>query len=228
MITDYSPLWISLKTATTATIITFVLGIFIARWMAGYRGRAKGLIDGLLVLPMVLPPTVIGFILLYTFGRNGPIGQFLMYFDITVIFTWWATVIAATVVAFPLMYKTARAAFEQIDYTYIEAAKTLGYNEWQIFWRVLLPLSWPGVIAGTILAFARALGEFGATLMLAGSIPGKTQTVPVAIFFAVEAGQMERAFAWVVIMVVISLLMVVVTNDWQQRRFAVFAKTRRD
>lgn len=227
MLMDYSPLLISLKTAFTATTITFFLGIFAAYFMASYRGKLKALIDAFLILPMVLPPTVIGFILLLFFGRNGPVGKFLLNFDISIIFTWWATVLAATVVAFPLMYKTARAAFEQIDYSCVEAAKVLGRNNWQVFWEVIIPLSWPGVIAGTVLAFARALGEFGATLMLAGSIQGKTQTVPVAIFFAVDSGQMERAFAWVVIMVVISLLVVALSNHWLDSNYSAKMGQRR-
>lgn len=226
MITDLTPLWISMKTATTATVITFFLGIAVAYWMAHYQGRLKGIIDGVLILPMVLPPTVIGFILLLIFGKQSFVGKFLANFDITIVFTWWATVIAATVVAFPLMYKTARGAFEQIDLSYIEAARTLGYNDWSIFWRVVLPLSWPGVAAGTILSFARALGEFGATLMLAGSIPGRTQTVPIAIYFAAEGGNMDRAFVWVVIIIVISLLVVVLSNVWSKNRYSSLGSRR--
>jgi len=226
MVTDFTPLWISLKTATTATVITFFVGMAVAYWMANYQGRGKGIIDGFLILPMVLPPTVMGFILLLVFGKNSFVGKFLAGFDITIVFTWWATVIAAAVVAFPLMYKTARGAFEQIDSSYIEAAKTLGYNEWSIFWRVVLPLSWPGVAAATILAFARALGEFGATLMLAGSIPGKTQTVPIAIYFASEGGNMEKAFAWVIIIIAVSLFVVVFSNMWTGKKYSAIGKVR--
>src|SRR6476469_7488102 len=186
---DLSPLWISLKTSFVATIFAFVAGIGVAGWMFAYRGKGKGLIDGILTLPLVLPPTVIGFLLLLLLGRNSPLGQLLMQFEITIIFSWFATVIAATVVAFPLMYKSVLTAFKQIDKDLINCARTLGASEARIFWQVLLPLAWPGVVAGTIMTFARALGEFGATLMLAGSIPGKTQTMPVAIFFAAEAGK---------------------------------------
>ncbi|MEO0536095.1 MAG: molybdate ABC transporter permease subunit [Cyanobacteria bacterium P01_A01_bin.123] len=205
---DFTPLWISLRTTLTATLLAFLLGITAARWMMTYRGRARSLIDGVLTLPLVLPPTVVGFLLLLLLGKNGPVGQLLNALGISIIFTWPATVIAATVVAFPLMYKTVLGAFEQIDLTLVSSARTLGASEWRIFWQVLLPLAWPGVLAGTILAFARALGEFGATLMVGGSIPGVTQTIPIAIFFAAEAGRMTVALAWVLLMVAVSLAVI--------------------
>jgi molybdate ABC transporter permease protein len=203
--TNLTPVWISLKTATVATIITFFLGIMAARWMLGYRGKSREVIESLLTAPLVLPPTVIGFLLLLLLGKNGFIGQILAYFDSKVIFSWYATVIAATVVAFPLMYKTALGAFKQIDANLFACARTLGASESKVFWQIMLPLAKPGLLAGTLLAFARALGEFGATLMLAGSIPGKTETIPIAIFFAAESGQMDRALLLVIIMLVISL-----------------------
>lgn len=212
MIVDMNPLWISLKTATTATIITFFLGIFIARWMAYSKIRGKAFIDVVLILPMVLPPTVVGFLLLMLLGTNGFIGQALAKFDINIIFSWEATVIASTVVAFPLMYKTARGAFEQIDYNLIDAGKTLGLSDWEIFWKLIMPISWPGIGAGVILSFARALGEFGATLMLAGSIPGKTQTIPIAIFFAVDGSDINKAFFWVLIVLIISFSSIFALN----------------
>jgi molybdate ABC transporter permease protein len=202
---DSTPVWISFKTATTATIITFFLGIMAARWMLGYRGRYKEVIESLLTAPLVLPPTVVGFLLLLLLGKNGFIGQILDRFNITVIFSWYATVIAATVVAFPLMYKTALGAFKQIDKNLLACARTLGASEARIFWQIMLPLAKPGLLAGTLLSFARALGEFGATLMLAGSIPGKTQTIPIAIFFAAESGAMDEALLWVLIILAISL-----------------------
>jgi molybdate transport system permease protein len=211
---DLSPLWISLKTSFAATIFAFVAGIAVAGWMFAYRGKGKGLIDGILTLPLVLPPTVVGFLLLLLLGRNSLLGQLLMQFEITIIFSWSATVIAATVVAFPLMYKSVLTAFKQIDKDLINCARTLGASEARIFWQVLLPLAWPGVVAGTIMAFARALGEFGATLMLAGSIPGKTQTMPVAIFFAAEAGKMNEALIWVLIIVAIALGAIASINYW--------------
>ena len=215
---DFSPLWISLKTATIALIIIFFLGIAAAYWMLGYRGRWKSLIEGVFVAPLILPPTVLGFILLLLFGKNGPLGQLLDLFNFRIVFTWYAAVITATVVAFPLMYKTTLGAFEQVDANLLQVARTLGATERKIFWRLLLPLSFPGVLAGLTLAFARALGEFGATLMLAGNIPGQTQTIPMAIFFAVEAGAMTEAWIWVFIIILISLSGIIAVNLWQSQR----------
>jgi len=207
-----SPLWISLKTAAVATVLTFLIGIAAARWMLTYEGKGRGWIDGLLTLPLVLPPTVVGFLLLLLLGRNSPLGQLLQHLGIQVIFSWPATVIAATVLAFPLMYKVTLAAFEQVDRDLLQAARTLGATDTRSFWQILLPLAWPGILAGTILAFARALGEFGATLMLAGSIPGQTQTLPVAIFFAAEAGATVQALVWVLVMVGIALIVIAGLN----------------
>ncbi len=214
--TNLIPIWISLKTATTATIITFFLGIIAAWWMLNYRGKFKGLIEGLLTAPLVLPPTVVGFLLLLLLGKNGFIGQILDFFGVKIIFSWYATVIASTVVAFPLMYKTALGAFKQIDSNLLACARTLGASEWTIFWRIILPLAKPGMIAGTLLAFARSLGEFGATLMLAGSIPGRTETIPIAIFFAAEGGEMDRALLLVIIMLAISLGVIMAINYWTE------------
>ena len=211
---DFSPLWISIKTAFAATIVAFIFGIAAARLVSGYKGKLKGLIDGLLTLPMVLPPTVVGFLLLVVLGKNSPVGKLLYSIGTQIIFSWSATVIAASVVAFPLMYKTARGAFEQIDTNVLNAARTLGVSEWRIFWRIMVPMAWPGVAAGSVLAFARALGEFGATLMVAGNIPGKTQTIPVAIYFAVEGGEMGKAVAWVVLIFGISLVVMTMMNYW--------------
>ncbi len=224
---DWSPLFISLKTAFTATVLTFFAGLAIAYRVARYKGRLRGLIDTLLTLPMILPPTVVGFFLLLIFGKNGPIGSFLFKLGLRVIFSWSATVIAAAVVSFPLMYKAARGAFEQIDENIINAARTLGVHEWRIFWRVSVPLAWPGIAAGTVLAFARALGEFGATLMVAGSIPGKTQTIPVAIYFAVEGGDMGTAYIWVLGIFTISLVSMTLINlwsDYQNKRTPVLGR----
>ena len=215
---DFSPLWISLKTATIALIIIFFLGIAAAYWMLGYRGRWKSLIEAVFVAPLILPPTVLGFILLLLFGKNGPLGQLLDLFNFRIVFTWYAAIITATVVAFPLMYKTTLGAFEQVDANLLQVARTLGASEGKIFWRLLLPLSFPGVLAGLTLAFARALGEFGATLMLAGNIPGQTQTIPMAIFFAVEAGAMTEAWIWVFIIMLISLSGIIAVNLWQSQR----------
>ena len=211
---DFSPLWISLKTAFLATIITSIIGIFISYKMANYKGRGRGFIDGIFTLPLILPPTVIGFFLLLICGKNGFVGKIFMSFNKNIIFSWSATVIAATVVAFPMMYRTCRSAFEQIDKTMISAARTLGLSETKIFFKVAIPLAWPGIIGGLVLSFARALGEFGATLMIAGNIPGKTQTMPVAIFFAVESGDMNKAMLWVLIIVAISFIMIFLLNYW--------------
>lgn len=218
---DFSPLWISLKTVFSATLIAFFLGIAFARQMLNYQGKAKGLIDGFLTLPLVLPPTVVGFFLLLLFGKNSWIGQLLHALGVNVIFSWTGTVIAGTVVAFPLMYKTALGAFKQIDQNLIYAARTLGVSEATIFWRIIFPLAWQGILGGTILAFARALGEFGATLMLAGNIPGQTQTIPLAIFFAAEGGNMDRALIWVLALVGVSLAVVTTLNYLSDERQVV-------
>lgn len=211
---DFSPLWISLKTAFVATVITFIIGIVISYKMANYRGKGRGIIDGIFTLPLILPPTVVGFFLLLICGKNGVIGKIIMSFDKNIIFTWSATVIAATVVSFPMMYRTCRSAFEQIDKNMILAARTLGLSESKIFFKIAIPLAWPGIIGGLVLSFARALGEFGATLMIAGNIPGRTQTMPVAIFFAVESGDMNKAMLWVLIIVAISFIMIFLLNYW--------------
>jgi len=215
---DWSPLWISLATSVTATGLTLVIGLAAAAWRERRTGFAAALIDGIFLLPLVLPPTVVGFFLLLLFGHNGPLGKLLMRFGATVVFSWPATVIAATVVAFPLMYLTARAAIEQVDPHLLQVARTLGASEWRVFREVALPLAWPGILAGTILSFARALGEFGATLMIAGNIPGKTETIPIAIYFAVEADEIQRALAWCGVDVAISLVLLAGLYIWTRQR----------
>ena len=209
---DWSPLFISIKTSLMATFIAFIAGIFAARATLRLRGTARAILDGICTLPMVLPPTVLGFFLLLLFGRNGPIGQALLLLGIRVIFSWEATVIASTVVAFPLVYRTVRASFEQIDGSVLDAARTIGLSEQAIFFRIMMPMAAPGAAAGTILGFARALGEFGATLMIAGNIPGRTQTIPVAIYFASSNGDMDTALVWVLIIVAISFSVILLTN----------------
>jgi len=186
--------------------------------MSRFQHKLKPLIDGLLILPMVLPPTVVGLGLLLFFGKHGPVGQLLLKLGTTVVFSWQATVIAAVVVAFPLMYMTVKGAFEQVEPNIEDAARTLGASEWKVFWTVTIPLAWPGVAAGTVLSFARALGEFGATVMLAGNIPGKTTTIPVAIYFAVQEGDMTRAVVLVVITLVIALSSLVALAYWNGRK----------
>ena len=213
---DLSPLLISLATTCAATVATFFLGLFAARHMYGMKGSLRAWIDGLLTLPLVLPPTVVGFFLLLLFGRRSYIGQALEQLGIVIVFSWPATVIAATVVAFPLMYRTTLGAFEQVNPNLLDAARTLGASERRVFRRVLLPLAAPGVLAGTVLAFARALGEFGATLMLAGNIPGRTQTMPMAIFSAVEAGDTRIALLWVTLIVALSLAIIRLLN-WERK-----------
>ncbi|MGF2039782.1 MAG: molybdate ABC transporter permease subunit [Nostoc sp. CmiVER01] len=215
---DLSPLWISLKTSLLATFITFFLGIAAAYWMLGYRGKGKSLIESIFIAPLILPPTVVGFLLLLFFGKNGPVGKLMEAFDFSIVFTWYGAAIAATVVSFPLMYKTTLGAFEQIDGNLLRVARTLGATETTIFWRVSFPLALPGIAAATMLAFARALGEFGATLMLAGNIPGQTQTIPMAIYFAVEGGAMNEAWFWAIAIMVISLSGIIAVNFWQELR----------
>lgn len=215
---DLSPLWLSLKISLLATVITFFLGIAAAYWMLGYRGKGKSLIEGIFVSPLILPPTVVGFLLLMFFGKFGPAGKILEQFGgFSVVFNWYGAAIAATVVAFPLMYRTALGAFEQIDENFILVAKTLGASQTTVFWRIIFPLSLPGILAGTTLAFARALGEFGATLMLAGNIPGQTQTMPLAIYFAVEAGANHEAWFWAIVIMFTSLSGIFTVNFWQER-----------
>lgn len=219
-----TPLWISIKTSLLATFITFFIGIGSAYLVANYRGKWKGLIDSLFTLPLVLPPTVLGFFLLLLFGKNGPIGKLLEMMNTSVIFTWSATVIAAVVVAFPMMYRSSRSAFEQIDNNLISAAKTLGLSNWKIFYKISIPLAWPGIIGGVVLSFARALGEFGATLMIAGNIPGKTQTMPLAIFFKVQAMDYKAAMLWVITIVFISVAMILILNKWSDKQQQIVGK----
>ncbi|MGA8034575.1 MAG: molybdate ABC transporter permease subunit [Candidatus Acidiferrales bacterium] len=211
---DWSPLWISLATSVVATAITLVLGVGAAAWRERRRGLLAVIVDSVFLLPLVLPPSVVGFLLLVIFGRRSPVGELLAKLDVAVIFSWPATVIAAATVSFPLMYLSARAALEQVDPTVAEAARTLGATEWRVFREVLLPMAWPGVLAGTILAFTRALGEFGATLMIAGDIPGRTETIPLAIYFAVESGDMQRAWLWCSIDVALSLALLAGLYYW--------------
>lgn len=214
MLYDISPVWISLATSIVATAITLVLGVAAAFWRERRCGPIFALFDGVALLPLILPPTVVGFLLLLLFGRHGPLGQLFLRIGMTIVFSWPATVIAAAVVSFPLMYLTARAALLQIEAPLLQAARTLGASEWRIFRRIVVPLAAPGLLAGTILSFARALGEFGATLMLAGDIPGRTETIPLAIYFAVEAGDMRRAIIWSVIDVSISLALLFGLYHW--------------
>ncbi|XCP84509.1 molybdate ABC transporter permease subunit [Roseburia hominis] len=210
---DWSPLVISLKTGVVATFIAFFLGIFAAREAIKAGPKGKAFLDGFLTLPMVLPPTVAGFFLLLLFSTRRPVGMYLYdTFDIKIVQSWAGCVIAATVIAFPLMYRNARAAFEQIDPNLVYAARTLGMKERDIFWKVVLPTARPGVVSGTILAFARAMGEYGATSMLAGNIPGKTGTISQKIAMVIQDGDYLTAGVWVAIVIVIAFGIVVLMN----------------
>ena len=216
---DISPILISMKTASFSILVTFFLGVFAARMVAGMRSeRLKAVVDGLLTLPLVLPPTVAGFFLLYIFGVKRPVGQFFLeYFGVKIAFSWGATVLAAVAISFPLMYRAARGAFEQVDAELVYAARTLGMPERMIFRRIVLPLAAPGVASGGVLAFARGLGEFGATAMIAGNIAGKTRTLPLAIYSAVAAGDMDTAYDYVLIILLISFLAVAGMNALSSR-----------
>ena len=210
---DWSPLFISLKTGVVATVLSFFLGIYTAKKAMQARPSVKAILDGLLTLPMVLPPTVAGFFLLLIFSTRRPIGLYLYEtFDIKVIQSFLGCVVAATVIAFPLMYRNARAAFEQIDVNLIYAGRTLGMSEWKIFWKVIMPTAGPGVASGTILTFARALGEYGATSMLAGNIPGKTGTISQKIAMVIQDGDYLTAGIWVGIVMLIAFFMIVIMN----------------
>ena len=220
---ELSPLYISLKTAAVATILTFFAGILLAYAVVRLR-RFQGLIDALITLPMVLPPTVVGFFLLLLFGKRSILGKFLLQLDIRFVFTWKAAVAAAVVVSLPLMYRTARGAFEQLDRNIIYAARTLGVSEARIFWHILLPNARQGILAGLVLSFTRALGEFGATIMVAGNLPGVTQTMSTAIYSAVQANDDQTAFAWVLVVVTFSFLVVMLMNYWMGRLYGAQQK----
>lgn len=210
---DWSPLFISLKTGIVATFFSFFLGIYCARKVLYGSNRKKAFIDGILTMPMVLPPTVAGFFLLLLFSKKRPLGAFLFdNFHIKIVQTWTGCVIAAIVIAFPLMYRNARAAFEQVDINLIYAGRTLGMSEKQIFWKIIVPTAAPGITSGTILTFARALGEYGATSMLAGNIQGKTGTISQKIAMVIQDGDYTTAGVWVVIIILISFLIVFCMN----------------
>ena len=211
---DWSPVLISMKTASLSIFITFFLGIFAAGVVIRLKNETSKIIcDGILTLPLVLPPTVAGFFLLYLFGVKRPIGQFFIdFFGVKIAFSWGATVLAAVVMSFPLMYSSARGAFEQVDPDLTAAARTLGMSEWEIFWKVLFANATPGILSGGVLAFARGLGEFGATSMIAGNIAGKTRTLPMAVYSEVAAGNMGAADRYVAVIVVIAFISILLMN----------------
>ncbi|ADK30167.1 molybdate ABC transporter permease subunit [Brachyspira pilosicoli] len=208
---EYSPLILSLKTAFYSTIITFFVGIYIAFAVFKIK-RFSSIFDIVFTLPLVLPPTVVGFFLLIFFGRNSFIGSIVEKLGFPFIFTLRGAILASFIVSFPLMYRTSKGAFEQIDTNIINAARTLGKSENWIFWRIMLPNSWQSILGGAILSFTRALGEFGATIMIAGNIPNRTQTISLAIYTAVQAGDRALAFRWVIIIVAISFISIMMMN----------------
>ncbi|MDR1712905.1 MAG: molybdate ABC transporter permease subunit [Coriobacteriales bacterium] len=214
---DYRPFWVSMKTSLVALVIVFILGLIAARLLMNVKSRLKDVLDSIFTIPMVLPPTVCGFLLLVLFGKSTSIGQWLIQHGIELVFTWPMAVIAATVVSFPLMYRTARGAFEALDPALADAARTLGWGEGRIFIRLMLPLAWPSIAAGTVLAFARALGEFGATMFVAGNYPGVTQTMPIAIYFEWMGGHSDVATFWVFVVILISFIVILFINWYASR-----------
>jgi molybdate transport system permease protein len=210
---DWFPLWLSLRVAVLSTIISLAAGLWIAHILANHDFRGKEVLDAAVTLPLVLPPTVLGYYLLVVIGRLSPLGKLWeAIFGSPLVFTWKAAVVAAVLHSFPLLVKSARAAFESVDRRYERAARTLGASEWKLFWRVTLPLAQRSIYAATALAFARSLGDFGVTLMVAGNIPGRTQTVAVAIYDAVEAGNGAVARTLVLVISAIALVVLTVAN----------------
>lgn len=214
---DLTPLILSLKAAGIATILVILAGIPVS-YRVAYMKRGRGIVDAVCTLPMVLPPTVVGFFLLLFFGKNSVVGAWLMERGIPVVFSQTGMVIASAVVSFPLLYRTARGAFEQMDETLVQAARTLGIGEGRIFFRIVCPNCMPGILAGVILSFARAMGEFGATIMLAGNIPGKTQTAAIAVYTAMQNGNRQLAFRWALLIIGISLFFMLLLNFVTGRR----------
>lgn len=214
---DWSPLFVTMKTTGVAIVFIFILGLLAAYWCLHLSQRWRNVMDSVFTIPMVLPPTVCGFILLYLCGSNTAFGQFFIDIGFPLIFSWPATVIAAVVVAFPLMYRSALGAFENLDPNMLDAARTLGWSNARIFIKLMLPLSWSSIAAGTVLAFARALGEFGATLFLAGNYLGITRTIPIAIYFEWMNGNGEVAWFWTAIVIAFSFLVILFINLWSSR-----------
>lgn len=214
---DFTPLFLSLRAAGIATILVIIIGILVS-YRVAYMKRGRGIVDAVCTLPMVLPPTVVGFFLLLFFGKNSMVGAWLMERGIPVVFSQTGMVIASAVVSFPLLYRTARGAFEQMDETLVQAAQTLGIGEGRIFFRIVCPNCMPGILAGVILSFARAMGEFGATIMLAGNIPGKTQTAAIAVYTAMQSGNRQLAFQWALLIIGISLFFMLLLNLVTGRR----------
>jgi len=216
-LTDWHPVLLSIRVAVIATVVVTCLGLPLSRLLARGEFFGKDALEAAITLPLVLPPSVVGYGLLMLIGKNGLLGKALADLGVTLIFTWWAAVLASIVVAFPLMYQSAKAAFKSVDVNFEKAARTLGANEVRIFFTITLPLAWPGILAGLVLTFARALGEFGATLMVAGNIPGQTQTIPLAIYFAVESGDNATARVLVAIITIFSFAVIFWVNRWSKQ-----------
>ena len=214
---DYSPLWVTLRTTGLAIVIIFVLGLAAAYFTLRIPPRAQDVFDSIFTIPMVLPPTVCGFLLLLAFGRSTALGQWFIDVGFPLVFSWQATVIAAVIVAFPLMYRSARGAFENLDPNMLDAARTLGWSNPRIFFKLMLPLSWSSIAAGTVLSFARALGEFGATLFLAGNYAGVTRTIPIAIYFEWMNGNTDIAIFWTIVIIIFSFSVILFINLWSRR-----------
>lgn len=215
---DYSPLWVTLKTTGTAIVIIFVLGLLAAYFTMRISPRAQDIFDSIFTIPMVLPPTVCGFLLLLAFGNSTALGRWFNEIGFPLVFSWPATVIAAVVVAFPLMYRSARGAFENLDPNMLDAARTLGWSNARIFFRLMLPLAWSSIAAGTVLAFARALGEFGATLFLAGNYAGVTRTIPIAIYFEWMNSNTDVAIFWTIVIMIFSFIVILFINLWSRHQ----------
>ena len=209
----FEPLWLTLKVAILATMLAGATGIGLGWWMARRRFAGHALVDAFLMKPLVLPPTVLGYYLIVLIGRNGILGRYLdQWFGINLMFTWQGAVLAAALVSLPLIYQAARAAFEDADKRMADAARTLGAGEWEVFLRITLPLATRGVVAGLMLTFARAMGEFGATLMIAGNLPGKTQTLSIAVYDAVQAGNDAQAL-WLTLLISVVCMFVLVVSS---------------
>lgn len=216
---DWFPLWNSLRVAAIATVVIYFAGVFAAYYIAKLPPLVKGALDVVLTLPLVLPPTVVGYLLLRVFGPKRLVGGWLLgVFGLHLTMEWWAAVLAAIVVAFPLMYRTARAAFESFDETLAQAGRTLGKSESYIFWRIRMPLCRQGIVAGAVLSFARALGEYGATSMLAGYTPGKTATIATTVYQLWRTGQDGAAMWWVLINIAISAVVLLVLSIFERRK----------
>jgi molybdate transport system permease protein len=209
-----APLLLSLQVAFIATLLTGVIGVALAAGIARWQSRWREWLDALFMLPLVLPPTVLGYYLIVLVGRNGAFGQWLeQTWGVVLIFSWQGAVLAASIVSLPLIYRTARAAFEEVNVSLENAGRSLGLSEWQVFWRISLPLAWRGIVAGLMLTFARAMGEFGATLMVAGNLPGKTQTLSVAVYDTVQAGNDAQAWGLTAIISVVCMAVLIISGQ---------------